>query len=172
LSNYRRCFVPGGCYFFTVVTYRRTPLFQNTGNVALLRSAMREVMARRPFEIHAMVVLPDHLHAVWQLPDDDADFSRRWHDIKHHVSKRIDAPVNHRREKLVWQRRFWEHLVRDEDDWRNHLDYVHYNSVKHGLTRCAADWPYSSFLRCVERGWYEPDWGCSEPERIVGWSRE
>ena len=114
MSNYRRSFIPGSGYFFTVVTYRRSPLFRNAESVARLRLAMRKVMAKRPFEIQAMVVLPDHLHAVWQLPDDDADFSKRWRDIKYQVSKFIDAPVNQRREKLVWQRRFWEHAIRDE----------------------------------------------------------
>jgi len=154
------------------VTYRRQPLFREAGTVVLLRAAMRDVMAKRPFEIQAMVVLPDHLHAVWRLPEGDADFSRRWRDIKCAVSKDIAAPLNHRREKLVWQRRFWEHAIRDVDDWRRHLDYVHFNPVKHGLARCAADWPYSSFLRCVERGWYDRNWGCDEPEDIHGWGLE
>jgi len=143
VSDYRRCFIPGGCYFFTVVTYRRHPLFGDPANVDLLRMAMREVMAKRPFEIQAMVVLPDHLHTVWQLPKAEADFSKRWRDIKHFVSCRIDAPVNRRKEKLVWQRRFWEHAIRNEEDWRRHLEYVHFNPVKHGLASCAADWPYS-----------------------------
>ena len=172
MSDYRRCFIPGGCYFFTVVTCRRRPLFRDPHQVDLLRKAMRGVMSKRPFEIQAMVVLPDHLHAVWRLPDGDADFSRRWRDIKHDVSRDIDAPVNHRREKPVWQRRFWEHAIRDEDDWRRHLDYVHFNPVKHGLVSCARDWPFSSFRRSVQRGWYDPAWGCVEPEGISGWSLE
>jgi putative transposase len=172
MSNYRRCYVPGGCYFFTVVTHARMPLFKTEEHVNLLRASVRDVMSTHPFEIQAMVVLPDHLHAVWRLPDGDDDFSRRWRDIKHHVSEHIDAPVNHRREKPVWQRRFWEHAIRDEDDWRRHLDYVHFNPVKHGLVACARDWPYSSFRRAVEKGWYAPDWGCEEPEDIMGWELE
>lgn len=172
MSTYRRCYLPGGCYFFTVVTHERWPLFKNEELVNLLRSAMRDVMSTRPFEVQAMVVLPDHLHTVWRLPDGDDDYSRRWRDIKHHVSKQIDAPLNHRREKSVWQRRFWEHAIHNEDDWKRHLDYVHFNPVKHGLVSCARDWPHSSFRRAVEKGWYAPDWGCEVPEAIMGWELE
>jgi putative transposase len=163
---------PGGCYCFTVLTYRSRPLFQDPENIALLRATMRDVMAKRRFETHAIVIRSDRIHVLWRLPDDDADFSRRWRDIKHQVSRRIDAPLNHRREKLVWQRRFWEHVIRDQDDWRQHMDCVHFNPVKHGLVGCAADWPYDSFLRCVERGWYDRAWGCDEPGGVRGWSLE
>ena len=172
MSDYRRCYVPGGCYFFTVVTFQRRPLLLAPGAVDLLRQAMRQAMAVRPFAIQAMVVLPDHLHALWQLPVGDVDFSSRWRDIKGHFARGIDAPVNRRGEKPVWQRRFWEHAIRDAQDWRRHLDYVHFNPVKHGLATCARDWPYSSFLRGVERGWYDLGWGCREPEEIRGWSLE
>jgi putative transposase len=172
MSDYRRCYLPGGCYFFTVVTYRRRPLFGRPERVELLREAMRDVKRRRPFEIQAMVVLPDHLHAVWQLPEGDADFSRRWRDIKHDVSARIDTPVNRRGEKEVWQRRFWEHAIRNEEDWRRHLDYVHYNPVKHGLVRAAGDWPYSSFRRAVAEGRYPPEWGGIEPGDLRDWVLE
>jgi putative transposase len=137
MSDYRRCDIPCGCYFFTVVTHARRPLFKGEDEVDLLRQAMRHVMSTRPFEIQAKVVLPDHLNAVWRLPDGDGDFSRRWRDIKHYVSKRMGNPIHQRCEKLVWQRRFWERAIRDEDDWRRHLDYVHYNPAKHGLASCA-----------------------------------
>ncbi|KAA6182398.1 transposase [Thiohalocapsa marina] len=170
MSDYRRCFIPGGCYFFTVVTFDRLPVFRDSMNVDLLREAFRKVKVKRPFEIQAMVVLPDHLHAVWQLPDGDADYPNRWREIKKHVSKRVDTATNHRREKQVWQRRYWEHVIRNSDDWRRHLDYVHYNPVKHGLVECARDWPYSSFLRSVERGMYDLAWGCTEPASIRGWT--
>ncbi|MBK1724912.1 REP-associated tyrosine transposase [Thiocystis violacea] len=172
MSDYRRCFVKGGCYFFTVVSHRRRPLFDTDGRVELLRQAMREVKGARPFEIQAMVVMPDHVHAVWQLPDGDSDFLRRWRDIKHHVSRRIDAAVNLRGEKSVWQRRFWEHLIRDQEDWRRHVDYVHFNPVKHGLVTRAGDWRYRSFLTAVRKGWYGLDWGCMEPEDIRDWRLE
>ncbi|NBC12685.1 MAG: transposase [Gammaproteobacteria bacterium] len=172
MSDYRRCYVPGGCYFFTVVTHRRHTLFGSPEHVEGLRQAVRAVQRARPFTIQAMVVLPDHLHAVWQLPEDDADFSRRWRDIKRGFSSRLDAPVNHRGEKAIWQRRFWEHLIRDEDDWRRHVDYVHYNPVKHGLVERPAQWPYSSFHAAVRKGWYPLHWGATEPEDIRGWQLE
>jgi putative transposase len=113
MSDYRRAFAPGGCYFFTVVTHRRRPLFAGDARVGLLREAFAWTWARRPFRIDAVVVLPDHLHCLWTLPADDADFSWRWRAIKQYVSKRIPATVSARGEKPVWQRRFWEHLIRD-----------------------------------------------------------
>jgi len=172
MSEYRRWFVPGGCYFFTVVTHQRTTLFSEDSNINYLRGAIRSVMKTRPFEIDAIVILPDHLHCIWRLPEGDANFSSRWRDIKNLVSRRIDAPRNRRREKVVWQRRFWEHAIRDEQDWRHHMDYVHYNPVKHGYVRAPADWPHGSFAASVKKGWYPPDWGRSEPEEIRGWSME
>ena len=172
MSDYRRARVPGGTYFFTVVTHDRRPLFQDAANVGLLRQAFAWTKARRPFSIDAVVVLPDHLHCVWKLPESDDDFSGRWRAIKQFVSRQIEAPLSSRGEKLVWQRRFWEHLIRDEDDWRRHLDYIHYNPVKHGLVDAPEDWPYSSFTAAIEKGWYEPGWGRTEPERIRGMARE
>ncbi|MCX7689130.1 MAG: hypothetical protein N2045_14335, partial [Fimbriimonadales bacterium] len=103
---------------------------------------------------------------VWQLPPGDADFSRRWRDIKCYVSAQLATPVNHRGEKRVWQRRFWEHCIRDEEDWRQHIDYVHYNPVKHGLVTRPGDWPYSSFVQAVTWGWYPPDWSGGEYCRV------
>ena len=172
MSDYRRARLPGGAYFFTVVAYERRPLFQEAANVALLRQAFAWTKARRPFSIDAIVVLPDHLHSVWRLPEGDADYSGRWRAIKQFVSREIDAPLSSRGEKLVWQRRFWEHLIRDDDDWRRHLDYIHYNAVRHGLVDAPEDWPYSSFTAALEKGWYAPGWGHAEPERIRGMVRE
>jgi len=114
------------------------------------------------------VVLPDHLHRIWQMPDQDADFSRRWRLIKRYFSIGMDAEVSRRREKQIWQRRFWEHLVRDEEDWRQHMDYIHYNPVKHGYVKTPYDWPHSSFRRAVKHGLYPPDWGASQPAAIAG----
>ena len=172
MSDYRRYYIPGGCYFFTVVTYRRRPLLADAARVALLREALRMVKAARPFEVQAMVVLPDHLHALWRLPDGDADFSSRWRDVKNTVSRSIATPVNRRGEKAVWQRRFWEHAIRDEEDWRRHCDYIHFNPVKHGLARTPGDWPYSSFRAAVTKGWYAPEWGTLEPADIRDWRLE
>jgi len=124
--------------------------------VERLRDALRNVMAKYPFVIDAFVVLPDHLHCLWVLPLDDADFSTRWRLIKSHVTRRIE-------DRPVWQNHYWEHLIRDDRDYRHHMDYIHYNPVKHGLVGRPADWPYSSFRRCVARGIYTENWGDSEP---------
>ena len=168
MSDYRRVIVPGGVFFFTVVTHDRIPLFDCDERVEVLRGAFRKVKAARPFHIDAMVVLPDHLHCIWRLPDDDGDFSGRWREIKKAVSREIDTRTNARGERPVWQRRFWEHAIRDETDWRRHVDYIHYNPVKHGLVARACEWPWSSFGRAVAMGWYEASWGAVAPADVVG----
>jgi len=132
MSDYRRAYIPGGCFFFTVVTHHRQPLFAEGRNIDRLRDGFRRAMAKHPFRIDAIVILPDHLHSVWRLPEGDADFSLRWRLVKHYLAAGVPAATNRRGEKLVWQRRFWEHAIRDEEDWRNHIDYIHYNPVKHG----------------------------------------
>ena len=167
MSQYRRIFIPGGTYFFTVVTHDRAPRFTTPERVESLRAAFRQVMGARPFQIDAIVVLPDHLHCIWRLPEGDADYSGRWREIKKMVSRAIDVRANRRHERPIWQRRFWEHSIRDEKDWRKHLDYIHYNPVKHSLVVQPGDWPWSSFNRTVSWGWYEADWGQTDPIGIV-----
>ncbi|TPQ28926.1 REP-associated tyrosine transposase [Methylomonas koyamae] len=159
MSDYRRVYIPGGCYFFTVVTYRRQPIFADERNVAWLRQAFKIVKAKRPFELTAAVVLPDHLHSIWQLPDGDADYSTRWQMVKTAFSRQLSAPVRSDGTKTVWQPRFFEHCIRDEADFHRHLDYIHYNPLKHGLADAPASWPHSSFLHFVARGWYPLNWG-------------
>jgi len=172
MSNYRRTNEPGATYFFTVVTHRRKPWFDRENHVSVLREAFRRIMEKQPFRMDAIIVLPDHLHCLWQLPQDDSDFSGRWREIKKSVSRELAPQTNHRNERLVWQKRFWEHLIRDEKDWRNHMDYIHYNPVRHGLVKRPADWPWSSFSKAVERGWYDRDWGLVEPAMTVGMDLE
>ena len=160
--EYRRHYQAGGTYFFTVVTGNRQPLLIE--HVDRLRDAFRHGKAKYPFEIQAMVVLPDHLHTVWRLPDGDDDFSSRWRVIKRKFSAGLPTQAHRdslkaKREKGIWQRRFWEHAIRDEADWRHHLDYIHYNPVKHGYCSAPWEWPYSSFQRSVRQGLYEPNWG-------------
>ena len=167
MSNFRRARVAGGVYFFTVVTHRRMRLFDDTVRVNVLRSAFRRVMCERPFEVDAMVVLPDHLHCIWRLPDGDDDYSGRWRWIKTTVTRRIREIDPRFESRALWQPRFWEHAIQDAADWRRHVDYVHYNPVKHGLVAHARDWPWSSFRRCVQRGWYDSSWGSSEPPTIA-----
>jgi len=175
--RYRRACMAGGCYFFTLVTYNRRAILIDPDHVDLMRSALRKVMTRYPFVIEAFVLLPDHLHCIWTLPEGDADFSTRWRLIKSefsrgcHVGKDDIAPASRRakEERTVWQRRFWEHLIRDEQDFRHHVDYIHYNPVKHGLALTARDWHYSSFHRYLQRGMYPADWGGQNIEEPVGW---
>jgi putative transposase len=166
MTDYRRLYVPGATYFFTLVTESRCPLFLEDAAIERLREAFRYALERRPFHLDAVVVLPDHLHAIWTLPAGDDDFSERWRLVKYRFSHRSQSPGTTRqslaakREKGLWQRRFWEHCIRDDADFARHLDYLHYNPVKHGMAARAADWPYSSFLRFVELGIYPMDWGC------------
>ncbi len=167
--QYRRVRSDGGCYFFTVVTHHRRPIL--TENIDLLRQAFRVVMQQYPFQIDGIVVMPDHLHCIWQLPKQDGDYSKRWSIIKRHFSTRLPnmadrASLKNKHERGIWQRRFWEHAIRDDNDWQRHMDYLHFNPVKHGYVRRVGDWPYSSFPRCVEKGWYPTDWGLLEPESI------
>nr|VFK56432.1 MAG: putative transposase [Candidatus Kentron sp. TUN] len=162
--DYRRAKIPGAQYFFTVVIeHRRHLLIEHMDR---LRAAFRHVQPRHPFRIDAIVILPDHLHTLWTLPTDDSDYANRWMRIKRTFSSGFPAlPSNssqkRKREKGIWQRRFWEHCIRDERDRQNHLDYIHYNPVKHGYVEQVRDWPYSTFQRLVKRGWYTADWGQS-----------
>ena len=164
MSNYRRARVPGGTYFFTVnlLERRRRLLVEH---VDLLRGSFRTTQAARPFVLLAWVILPDHLHCIWRLPDGDADNANRWAQVKSGFSRRLPATERRsaarvsRRERGIWQRRYWEHLIRDARDLRHHLDYIHYNPVKHGHANRVADWAHSSFHAWVARGAYSLDWG-------------
>ena len=170
--KYRRAFTPGGSFFFTVVTQQRRRILASSDAVAVLREAVRTVRSRRPFTLDAMVVLPDHLHCIWTLPPGDADFATRWRLIKTRFTRycdpasrgEIDPSRSKKGEQAVWQHRYWEHQLRDEQDFARHLDYIHFNPVKHGLVSSPMDWSYSSFRRYVDAGMYAPDWGCSMME--------
>jgi len=165
MSRYRRATVTGSSYFFTVVAYRRQAILCDEAIRLALRDAIKTVRASYPFVIDAWVLLPDHLHCVWTLPEGDADFSTRWMKIKRSVSLACRADYRRaewvvasklkHRESTIWQRRFWEHRIRDENDYTRHLDYVHFNPVKHGYVPNATDWPYSSIHRYVREGMHE-----------------
>ncbi|MDH3899942.1 MAG: transposase [Gammaproteobacteria bacterium] len=165
--QYRRAFVPGGSYFFTVVTEQRCRLFADTANVTLLRQAVRSVMRNRPFTIDAIVILPDHIHCIWSLPPEDADFATRWRLIKTWFTKHLllqeDIRPNRARikkcQQAIWQHRYWEHLLRDQADYQFHVDYIHYNPVKHGYVSKPVEWPFSSMKRYVKQGVLPADWG-------------
>ena len=160
--NYRRSLVPGGTYFFTVtLADRRSALL--TDAIDDLRRAYSIATQRMAFRTVAICVLPDHLHAIWTLPQGDSDYFRRWSLIKSQFSMAIPAPdrsgsKTRRREKGIWQRRFWEHQLRNETDLNRHIDYIHHNPVKHGLVARVADWPYSSFHRFVRAGVLPEQW--------------
>ena len=162
MVRYRRNFVPGGTYFFTVtLADRRSSALVD--HIGLLRTAFRVSRQERPFEIDAIVILPDHLHAIWTLPPGDADFSGRWRRIKAHFTRQVvakDTTVKRHAngEYALWQRRFWEHTIRNDADFERHVDYVHFNPVKHRLVGCARDWPHSSFHTYVRRALIPDDW--------------
>ena len=168
MPDYRRSIEPGGIYFFTVVTYNRLPILTTPESMTIFRSVWNSVEKRQPFKTLAICVLPDHLHTIWKLPEGDSDFSMRWKEIKRQFSagylekissggERNDSRVK-RKEVAIWQRRFWEHTIRNNDDLHNHFDYIHYNPVKHRLVSDPADWPWSSFQRFVKSGFYPKDW--------------
>lgn len=163
MSNYRRANFPGGYYFFTVVTYNRKNLFNQEFARDCLHSAWKQTQNKRPFDTIALCLLPDHLHCVWKLPDNDADFSTRWASIKALFTREYLKQMNKdtanksrakHRERTIWQRRFWEHQIRDETDLQNHINYIHYNPVKHRLTTNARDWPWSTYHRFTEQNCY------------------
>ena len=164
MSRYRRAKIEGGLFFFTVTLADRSSdlLIRNIGR---LRRAYRAATAEQPFETEAICVLPDHLHAFWSLPPGDADFASRWMRIKANFSRGLPASNTRsaskvaKREKGIWQRRYREHTIRDDKDFERHVDYIHFNPVKHGLVSRVADWPHSSFHRYSERGILPGDWG-------------
>ena len=168
MPRYRRNYVEGGTYFFTVVTYMRRPLLYDMA-ISLLEEELKACISLKPFTVEAMVILPDHLHCIWTLPPLDYDFSFRWRVIKTSFTKeyirRVGAPpeestvsMQKKGEKGIWQRRFWEHHIRDDADLQRHVAYIHYNPVKHGLVRRLSDWPHSSFHRYVREGWLPLEW--------------
>lgn len=169
MSNYRRLRSPGGTYFFTVNLLDRSGDLL-TRHIDALREAVRATLAVRPFRIDAWVVLPDHLHCLWTLPPGDDDFANRWKSIKIRFVQRLPAqePRSNTRarrgERGIWQRRFWEHVIRDEADYARHVDYIHINPVKHGWSGTVQEWPYSTFHRWVSAGVYPPDWAGNRTE--------
>lgn len=170
MASYYRNYVEGGTYFFTVVTHHRRPILTSHSSRQLLGEAFRVVRRRWPFSVQAIVLLPDHLHAVWSLPTGDADYPIRWQKIKEHFTKAylkavVDVPTrrNGRGERMLWQPRFWEHTCRDERDLKRCVDYVHYNPLKHSHVLRVRDWPWSSFHRYVKLGEYSNSWGAEDP---------
>ncbi len=166
MVRYRRNFIPGASYFFTVVLRDRSATVL-VDRIELLRNAFRAVQIRKPFRIDAAVILPDHLHAIWTLPDDDSDYPGRWKALKSHFTRHLSKAgrghsTSAKAHEPVWQSRYWEHTISDQADFARHVEYIHHNPVKHGHVTSAIDWPYSSFHRYVRAGTYERDWA-AEP---------
>ena len=164
MPNFRRTWLPGGTYFFTVNLLQRHDNDLLIKHIDALRDVVNDVKTRFPFKIHAWVVLPEHLHCIWELPPGDADFATRWRLIKMNFSKALPKEEylndarQRRGERGIWQRRYWEHVIRDEADYCAHMDYVHINPLKHGYVTHVRDWPYSTFHRLVQDGTYPMDW--------------
>ena len=176
--HYRRNLKPGATYFFTLVTHERAKLFADEANVARWRAAVARVQRKRSFVIEAEVILPDHLHLLWTMPEGDADYATRIRLAKAEFTKSLAlsgvASANLSRaqkgERDVWQRRYWEHTIRDDRDFQVRLDYIHYNPVKHALVGRAADWPHSTFQAWVAKGAYDPWWGSDDMPPLPDWA--
>ena len=172
MTAYRRARISGATWFFTVNLAERKNNRLLVDNIDGLRNVMRKVTAEHPFDIDAIVILPDHIHCIWTLPEGDADYSTRWALIKAGFSRGIGSGEwrsesrRKRDERGIWQRRFWEHLIRDDLDYQRHVDYIHWNPVKHGWVRRVADWEYSSFHAYVEREIYPRDWAYEPDDEI------
>lgn len=169
MSNYRRVRVPGHYYFFTVVTYQRCPIFRDEDRCSRVIQLIKEETDTVGIRLHAWVVLPDHLHCIWEMPQIHSDYSRAWAKIKLRFTKsmkdevaNLPAPSASRAKRSdgsVWQKRFWEHTIRNEDELKAYIAYIHYNPVKHGFVPSAKDWRHSSFQEFVGAGLCEEDWG-------------
>lgn len=171
MPDYQRPHAPGATLFFTVVTNLRRPILGSDIALECLHTALRDVRNRYPFRLDAFVILPDHLHCLWSLPENDTKFSMRWSAIKAGFTRQYlandgDEPPRSesrrkRGERGIWQRRFWEHVVRDDTEFGHYLDYIHYNPVKHGLADCPHAWAQSSFAQWVRANEYASDWMCT-----------
>jgi putative transposase len=170
MSEYRRFYREGSIIFLTIVTYNRQLIFKDEKNIDLLRKATAIVKSEMPFEILGAVILPNHLHFLWQLPPNNGDFSKRVGRLKalftksfkqeNNVIQEVSRSRIKHRESNIWQRRFWDHHIRDEEDFEQHLNYIHYNPVKHHFVSCPHFWQYSSFNLWVKKGVYSSQWAC------------
>ena len=174
MTEYRRAIIEGATYFFTVNCAERRGNRLLINKIDLLRWIFRKVKGEYPFVMNTIVVLPEHLHCIWTLPQGDANYKTRWTLIKAGFSRAI--PPSERRsnsrikrgERGIWQRRYWEHLIRDDRDFERHVDYIHWNPIKHGWVKQVRDWPYSSFHAYVRRGIYPAEWEYESNEVING----
>ena len=179
MPDYRRIKEPGGTYFFTVVTYNREEFLCEPFTRETLSAVFQQARKTYPFNTEAWVLLPDHIHCIWTLPPNDHEYSKRWSMIKSKVTQKLmssrqststknqnSSTRSKRRERTVWQRRFWEHWIQNQDDFNRHCDYIHYNPVKHGYAKEPSEWPYSSFHHFVSHEIYPENWGVNVPNII------
>ena len=172
MPEYRRSILEGGTFFFIVVTYNRRQILTAPVAREILHSAWINVQERFPFKTDAVCLLPEHIHCIWTLPEGDSNFSVRWKEIKRLFTRDYLYKVepgklrnkSHQKqgEATIWQRRFWEHTVRNQEDFTCHIEYIFFNPVKHGLVEYVSEWPWSSFHRFVRLGFYPNEWGGSE----------
>ncbi len=178
MPNYRRSYILGGTFFFTLVTYQRKKIITSNQAIELLDLAISRVRTYHPFSIDAFCILPDHIHFIWTMNENDFDYSMRIGQLKRYFSRMYsdhfevnsnlcDSRIK-RGETAIWQRRFWEHTIRDNDDLSRHIEYIHFNPVKHGLVESAKDWPYSSFLQYVKNGFHDMGWGNNTSLKLEG----
>ena len=174
MPQYRRFYIPGATWFFTVTLAQRRGNDLLVRHVNLLRQAFADTQHHYPFTMEAVVILPEHLHCIWTLPDGEADYSLRWRMLKAQFSRSIatgafvNASRKMRRERGIWQRRFWVRQILNQEDMNRHIDYIHFNPVKHGWVKRVRDWPYSSFHRYVRAGIYPLEWGGGDLSNIAG----
>ena len=178
MQRLRRNLVAGGIYFFTVVTHQRRPILTTELGRKCLHESIGLQLKRQPFDLLAIVLLPDHLHTMWQLPPGDDDYSTRWKQIKEQFTRKYcdrggkegDLSTNRlqHRERGIWQHRFWEHTIEDDDDFKHCLDYIHWNPVKHGFVKMPSEYKLSSFLKWVKLGEYDRGWGLGEVVDVPG----
>lgn len=174
MSNYRRCRVEGGCYFFTVNLLERQDNPWLIDNIDLFRDVVKRVRTQYPFHIDGWVILPDHMHCIWTLPKGDQNYSNRLRLIKGIFARELPktewlSSVRYRKgERGIWQRRFWEHTIRNDEDYATHMNYLHYNPVKHGYVESVNDWLYSTFHSLVRKEVYPRGWGLTEIELSAG----
>ena len=180
MSDYHRVYLNGGTYFFTVVTYMRYPVFRDETAIKLLKNCFTNIKKKYPFSIDAIVIMPDHLHTIWSLPDNDSDYSKRWQQIKSNFSRHyignkpeyVAKSIIDKREKGIWQRRFWEHVIHNQEDFNSHCDYIHYNPVKHGVVDSPSLWKHSSFNKFMKNGLYGVDWGKIADNKLIAMDLE
>ncbi len=169
MPEYRRVLIPGGTFFFTLVTFERIPILTSELSRQILKQVWKTVRDKHPFTCDAICLLPDHLHCIWTLPENDTNYAIRWAAIKALFSKKYlqaggmeGIRSNSRKEKgeaAIWQRRYWEHCIVDDNDFSKHFDYIHYNPVKHNLVSSVSEWQWSSFHKYKLKGYYPEGWG-------------